>query len=177
MILLMGLPGAGKGTQGKIMADKHGMHLVSMGDVIRLYITGERRKGMLSGELLDDNEVIYLLDQVLSGIPNKDLCVLDGFPRTIPQAEWLVKKAKRENFKIYGVIHLAANEETVRERLHSRGRLDDRDDVIEERFKEYNNLTKPLLSWFKKQGIEVIDVDAERSVDEVNDDVTRALHL
>lgn len=177
MILLMGLPGAGKGTQGKIMADRHGMHLVSMGEIIRMYVTGERRVGMLSGELLDDKEVIELLDQVLSGIVNKDLCVLDGFPRTIPQAEWLLKKAKDENFKISGVVHLAANEETVKKRLQTRGRLDDQEDVIEERFREYNQLTRPLLNWFKDHGIEVIEIDAERSVDSVNDDVTRSLHL
>ena len=173
----MGLPGAGKGTQGKIMADRHGMHLVSMGEIIRMYVTGERRVGMLSGELLDDREVIELLSQVLSGIANKDLCVLDGFPRTILQAEWLLNKAKDEHFKVSYVIHLAANEETVRKRLRTRGRLDDREDVIEERFKEYNQLTRPLLEWFKEHSIEVINIDAEHSVDAVNDDVTRSLHL
>lgn len=177
MILLMGLPGAGKGTQGKIMADRHGMHLVSMGEIIRMYVTGERRVGMLSGELLDDQEVIALLDQVLGGIANKDLCVLDGFPRTIPQAEWLINKAKDEQFKISCVLHLAADEETVKRRLQNRGRLDDREDVIVERFKEYNELTRPLLAWFSEHGIEVINIDAERSVDSVNDDVTRSLHL
>jgi adenylate kinase len=177
MILLMGLPGAGKGTQGKIMADQHGMHLVSMGEIIRMYVTGERRMGMLSGELLDDQEVISLLDQVLSGIANKDLCVLDGFPRTILQAEWLVSKAASENFKINYVVHLVANEDTVRNRLRARGRLDDREDVIEERFKEYNQLTLPLVEWFKNHGIKVIEINAERSVDEVNNDVGRALHL
>ena len=177
MILLMGLPGAGKGTQGKIMADQHGMHLVSMGEIIRMYVTGERRIGMLSGELLDDQEVISLLDQVLSGISNKDLCVLDGFPRTILQAEWLVNKAEQENFKINYVIHLVANEETVKTRLRARGRLDDREDVIEERFKEYNQLTLPLVEWFKTRGIKVVEINAMRSVDEVNDDVTQALHL
>ncbi|MGH7233856.1 MAG: adenylate kinase family protein, partial [Candidatus Saccharimonadales bacterium] len=169
MILLMGLPGAGKGTQGKIMADQHGMHLVSMGEIIRMYVTGERRIGMLSGELLDDNEVIELLDQVLSGIASKDLCVLDGFPRTIAQAEWLVDKAQKENFKISYVIHLAANEGTVKDRLRARGRLDDREDVIVERFKEYNQLTLPLIKWFKEHNIKVIEINAERTVDEVND--------
>ncbi len=177
MILLMGLPGAGKGTQGKIMADRHGMHLVSMGEIIRMYVTGERRVGMLSGELLDDQEVIALLDQVLGGIVNKELCVLDGFPRTIPQAEWLLNKAKKENFKISGVIHLAADEATVKTRLRTRGRLDDREDVIDERFREYNQLTRPLLAWFKEHDIAVFDINAKRSVDAVNDDVTRSLHL
>lgn len=177
MILLMGLPGAGKGTQGKIMADQHGMHLISMGEIIRLYITGERRARMLAGELLEDDEVIEILNKVLESIPNKNLCVLDGFPRTIHQAEWLLNKAKDEGFSVDHVIHLDASEQTVRGRLHARGRLDDKEEVIEERFKEYKELTLPLIDWFRDHEINVIDINADRSVDEVNNDVTESLHL
>lgn len=173
----MGLPGAGKGTQGKIMADRHGMHLISMGEIIRLYVTADRRARMLSGELLDDQEVIRLLEQVLSSLPNKDLCVLDGFPRTIHQAEWLLNKAKNEHFTISHVVHLAASEETVRSRLQARGRLDDKAEVVEERFKEYRELTRPLIDWFKEHGIDVIEINAEHSVDDVNSDVTQSLQL
>lgn len=177
MILLMGLPGAGKGTQGKIMADQHGMHLISMGEIIRLYVTGERRARMLAGELLDDDEVINILDRVLDSIPDKNLCVLDGFPRTVNQADWLLEKSKRDNFSISHVIHLDAGEDTVRSRLRARGRLDDKEDVIKERFKEYKELTQPLIDWFNKRNIDVININAERSVDEVNNNVTRSLHL
>ena len=177
MIILMGLPGAGKGTQGKIMADQRGMHLITMGEVIRMYVTGERRARMLAGELLEDSEVITLLDQVLSGISNKDLCILDGFPRTIPQAEWLLKKAKHENFTLSHVIHLIASENTVKNRLQARGRIDDRAEVIRERFKEYNEMTEPLFNWFRQHGVDVVDVNAERTVDEVNDEVSRSLGI
>ena len=177
MILLMGLPGSGKGTQGKIMADQHRMHLISMGEIIRLYVTGDRRSRMLSGELLEDHEVIDLLGRVLESLPNKTLCVLDGFPRTIFQADWLLDKAKEENFTIDHVIYLEASDETVKKRLHARGRLDDKDEVIEERFKEYEELTHPLVGWFREHNIDVISINAERSVDEVNSDVTRALNL
>ena len=177
MILLMGLPGSGKGTQGKIMADQHQLHLISMGEIIRLYVTGERRRRMLSGELLADQEVIELLNGVLEKLPNKNLCVLDGFPRTIYQAEWLVGKAKDENFTIDYVIYLDASDETVKSRLHARGRLDDQDEVIEERFKEYEELTHPLVAWFTQHNINVININAERSVDEVNNDVSKALNL
>ncbi len=177
MILLMGLPGAGKGTQGKIMADQHGMHLVSMGEIIRMYVTGNRRSRMLAGELLEDSEVIELVSRILDGIENKNLCVLDGFPRTVAQAEWLLAKAKADGFSISHVIHLIASENTVKDRLHARGRLDDRDDVINERFKEYKELTEPLFSWFKQHNVNVINIDAGRSVDAVNDDVTKSLNL
>ena len=177
MILLMGLPGAGKGTQGKIMADQHGMHLISMGEIIRLYVTGERRARMLAGELLEDDEVINILERVLDSIPNKDLCVLDGFPRTVHQADWLLEKSKQDNFSVSHVIHLDAGEDTVRSRLRARGRLDDKEEVIEERLKEYKELTQPLIDWFNEHDIDVININAERSVDEVNNDVTRSLNL
>jgi len=173
----MGLPGSGKGTQGKMMADEHGMHLISMGEIIRLYVTGERRNRMLSGELLDDSEVIELLDRVLDTIPNKELCVLDGFPRTIHQAEWLVEKANRDNFNISHVINLDASQGTVKNRLRARGRSDDKEEVIEERFKEYAELTQPLIVWFKEHNIDLLNIDAERSVYDVNSDVSKALHL
>lgn len=177
MILLMGLPGSGKGTQGKMMADQHGMHLISMGEIIRIYVTGERRARMLSGELLEDEEVIGLLDRVLDTIPDKEYCVLDGFPRTVRQAEWLLQKARQEKFSLNNVINLEASEDTVKDRLHARGRIDDKDEVIQERFKEYSELTKPLIKWFGDHNIEVISIDAERSVDEVNNDVIKNLHL
>lgn len=173
----MGLPGAGKGTQGKIMADQHGMHLISMGEIVRLYVTGERRARMLAGELLEDSEVIEILEKVLNSIQNKELCVLDGFPRTIPQAEWLMRKSDQDHFSVSHVIHLNAGEKTVRARLRARGRLDDKEEVIEERFKEYKELTQPLIDWFNAHNIDVINIDASRSVDEVNNDVTKSLNL
>lgn len=177
MILLMGLPGSGKGTQGKMMADQYGMHLISMGELIRLYVTGERRKRMLAGELLEDKEVIDLLGRLLNSLPNKEMCVLDGFPRTVPQAEWLLEKSKQEGFSISHVINLEASEETVKTRLKARGRTDDKEAVIEERFKEYDEMTHPLVQWFLDHQIDLVNINAERTVDEVNSDVANALRL
>lgn len=173
----MGLPGSGKGTQGKMMADQHGMHLISMGELIRLFVTGDRRSRMLAGELLEDKEVIKLLDRVLESLSNKEWCVLDGFPRTIYQAEWLYDKAQKDGFNLSYVINLDASESTVRKRLHARGRTDDKDEVIEERFKEYQELTQPLLEWYASKHIKVITIDAEKSVDEVNNSVIKELDL
>ncbi len=177
MILLMGLPGSGKGTQGKMMADQHGMHLITMGEIIRLYVSGARRTQMLAGELLEDAEVINLLDKVFNSLPDKEKCVLDGFPRTFAQAEWLIEKARNDNFSISYVINLEAGEDVVRRRLQSRGRIDDKEEVMAERFREYEELTLPLVDWYKEHNIKVININAERSVYEVNDDVTRELHL
>lgn len=175
MILLMGLPGSGKGTQGKMMADTRGYHLISMGELVRMYVTGERRQKMLAGELLDDEEIISIVDKVLSSIPDDEECVLDGFPRTVRQAEWLLGGVKAGRFKINHIFHLAASEEAVKARLKARGRLDDQDSVIEERFREYNRLTRPVLTWLQQAGLTVTEINAERSASEVNDDVVRQL--
>lgn len=175
MILLMGLPGSGKGTQGKMLADQKGLHLISMGELVRLYVTGERRQRMLAGELLEDKEVIDILDRVLKTLPDDEECILDGFPRTIPQAEWLLEQVRQGRFAISQVLHLAAGHEAVKQRLRARGRIDDQEAVIAERFKEYERLTEPLLEWFAGQGIKVVNINAEQSVEKVNQDMVKCL--
>ncbi len=175
MILLMGIAGSGKGTQGKMLADTRGYHLISMGEVLRMYVTGKQRERMLAGELLDDDEIIKIVDQVLTSLPDSEQVLMDGFPRTIPQAEWLLKQAEAGRWSLQVAFHLVASREAVKNRLISRGRIDDKQDAIEYRFSEYERSTKPLLSWLSEHGIRVIDVNAERSVEDVNDDLVKYL--
>lgn len=175
MILLMGIAGSGKGTQGKMLADSRGFHLISMGEVLRMYVTGEQRERMLAGELLPDKEIIEIVDKVLSSVLNGAEVLMDGFPRTIPQAEWLLEQVKAGRFGLNIAFHLVASREAVKQRLLNRARIDDVDAAIEERFNEYERSTRPLLDWLKEHGIQVIDVNAERSVEEVNDDLVKYL--
>jgi adenylate kinase len=175
MILLMGIAGSGKGTQGKMLADAHGFHLISMGEVLRMYVTGKQRERMLAGELLDDKEIIGIVDQVLRSMPDSEQVLMDGFPRTIPQAEWLLEQAETGRWSLQTAFHLVASREAVKNRLISRGRIDDKQAAIEYRFDEYERSTKPLLDWLSGHGINVIDIDAERSVEAVNDDLVKYL--
>jgi len=175
MILLMGIAGSGKGTQGKMLADARGFHLISMGEVLRMYVTGKQRERMLAGELLDDQEIITIVDQVLTSLPDEEEVILDGFPRTIPQAEWLLEQAQAGRFNLHLAFHLVASREAVKQRLVKRGRIDDKDAAIEARFDEYERSTAPLLDWLQKHGVEVVNVDAERSVEAVNDDLVKHL--
>lgn len=177
MILLMGLPGSGKGTQGKMLADINGMHLFSTGDLLRMYVTGERRQRMLAGELLDDSEVIAMLDRALKTVNDDDECLLDGFPRTIKQAEWLLEQVKAGRFTISHVIYLQVTHDAVLQRLQARGRLDDVEAVIEARFKEYEHLTQPVVDWLGARGITILRIDGERSTDVVHRDIVSKLHL
>lgn len=175
MILLMGIAGSGKGTQGTMLADARGSHLISMGEVLRMYVTGEQRERMLKGELLDDQEIIAIVDKVLNSLTVRDEIILDGFPRTVPQAEWLLKQVKAGRYKIKAVFHLVASREAVKARLVKRGRIDDVDEAINERFDEYERSTMPVIRWLEEQGLEVVNVNAERSVEAVNDDLVKYL--
>lgn len=176
MILLMGMAGSGKGTQGKMLADLNRIHLISMGDVLRMHATGKQRERMLAGGLLGDEEIIHIVDRVLSSLeddPNQVL--LDGFPRTIPQAEWLLEQVKAGRFTLDHIFHLVASREALKKRLLNRGRIDDKADVIEERFNEYERSTAPLLEWLEAQGLTITNINAERPVEEVNTDLMNHL--
>jgi adenylate kinase len=164
----MGIAGSGKGTQGKMLADQRGFHLISMGDVVRMYVTGTQRQRMLSGGLLDDDEIIKIVERVLASLPDNEEVLLDGFPRTIPQAEWLLKQVKAGQFKLTTAFHLVASHDAVKRRLMNRGRIDDVEAAIEERFNEYKRSTEPLLSWLSDHGVKVVNVDAERPPEVIN---------
>jgi adenylate kinase len=175
MILLMGIAGSGKGTQGKMLADQYGLHLISMGDVLRMYVTGKQRERMLAGELLNDNEIIAIVDKVLSSIPDKETVLMDGFPRTITQAQWLLKQVASGRFQLDMALHLQASHETVKQRLLNRARIDDTEAAIEARFNEYERSTTPLLKWLGENNVKVINVNAERSAEAINNDLARYL--
>ena len=162
MIILIGVAGAGKSMQGRIFADEHGYAWVSTGELFRVLVTGERRKKMLQGELLSDQEVIGLVDKTLKLINLDQEFLLDGFPRTIPQAEWLLDQIHSGRLHLTAVFNLQASLDIVRERLLKRGRQDDTASVIDLRFKEYTSITMPILNYFKKENAPVYDIDAEK---------------
>jgi adenylate kinase len=171
VILLMGIAGSGKGTQAQLIVEDNGYHLVTMGQVLREYVSGEQKERMLSGELLSDEEVIEIVDKALESIPEKEEIILDGFPRTIPQAEWLLEQSKTGRFDLRIAFHLVASRAAVKQRLLGRARMDDKEDAIEKRFDEYERATAPLLSWFRDNGVNVIDINAERSVEDVHKEI------
>lgn len=169
MIVLMGVAGSGKSMQGKILADEHGYAWISTGEILRVLVTGKRRHEMLQGKLLSDEEMINLMDKVLELIDTKQEFVLDGFPRTVPQTDWLLEQVKEGRFELTAVIHLTASEEVVKSRLLGRGRMDDTEQAIAERFGEYKSVTLPIIAYLKKMGASVCDIDASEDVRHVHD--------
>lgn len=175
MILLMGVAGAGKSMQGRILADEHGYAWISTGEILRVLVTGKRRQEMLQGKLLSDDEMITILDRVLDVIDTEQEFVLDGFPRTVKQADWLLRQVEEGRFKLAAVINLVASKEVILERLKLRGRPDDTEEAIGERFKEYEAVTRPILNHFKEKKVRVHEINADRDPRAIHDDILEVI--
>ncbi len=169
MIILMGVAGSGKSMQGKMLADEHGYAWISTGEILRVLVTGKRRHEMLQGKLLSDDEMVNMMDKVLDLIDTKQEFVLDGFPRTVPQADWLLDQVHKGRFSLSSVIHLAASEDVVRSRLLERARLDDTGEAIAKRFSEYRQVTLPIIEHLRQEGARVCDIDASQEPRVVHD--------
>lgn len=175
MIIFMGVAGSGKSVQGRRLADEMGLPWLSTGEFLRMLISGDTRKAMVEGKLLSDSEIIELVRKIFNLIDVKQDFILDGFPRTIAQADWLLNQVKHDQLKVRAVIHITASEAAVEKRLMARGRQDDNPEAIKERFNEYEQAIKPILEDFKKSGVTVYDINGEQSIEEVHDEIVDAL--
>jgi adenylate kinase len=175
MIIFMGVAGSGKSVQGRMLADALGLPWLSTGEFLRMLIAGDRRKAMLSGQLLEDQEIIALIQKIFSIVDISQEFILDGFPRTAKQADWLLSQVEHGQLKVNALIHLTASEDVVRERLLSRGRPDDYEEAIVERFREYHDAILPILERFKKAGITVHTVSGEKAVKDVHQAIKQVM--
>ena len=171
MIILMGVAGAGKSMQGRLFADEHGYAWISTGELFRVLVTGERRQQMLEGKLLSDDEVIELVDRTLKLIDLRQEFLLDGFPRTKVQTDWLLGEVKSGRLKLTAVFNLTATPDVVKQRLLARGRVDDTEEAITKRFEEYKTTTLPIVDYFKQAGTPVYTIDADQDPITVHDEI------
>lgn len=171
MILLMGIAGSGKGTQGKLLAATRGYHVLSTGDLLRSYGSEDQHTRMHRGELISDDEVTVLLDTALNNLEDQNKTILDGYPRSVAQSKWLLAQAASGRFEIQYVLHLEASREAVKARIHNRARADDHDAAIEARFKEYEQATVPILNYYREHDIEVIEVNGEQPIETVHQEI------
>ncbi len=175
MILLMGIAGSGKGTQSKLLAQKDGFKVISTGELLRVYGSDDQHARMLRGEILGDQEVTELLDQALAKVHDQNNVILDGYPRRISQAEWLLGQQVKNRFQITRVIHLVASKEAVKTRLLERARPDDHDDGIEQRFQDYERDTVPILRFLEQADIRVMEINAEQPIEVVHSQILQLL--
>lgn len=160
----MGLAGSGKGTQGELLAKKIGYKYLSTGDYLRSYITKKRKKEMLQGKLINDEEMIDIIGSFLSSLEEKNKSILDGFPRTLGQAAWLLGRGQTDKFAIEGVIYLNVDEAELIKRLIDRGRPDDTREAIKRRFELYRQSTAPVIEYYKDHEIPVFEIQGNDTV-------------
>jgi adenylate kinase len=175
MIVFMGVAGSGKSVQGRMLADELALPWLSTGEFLRMLVAGERRRDMLAGRLLEDREIIKLVQKIFAMINVHEEFILDGFPRTVSQADWLLNQHKHGQLDVTAVIHLTVDEETVLDRLLQRGRQDDHKEAILERFREYEEVTKPILDHFKRAKVPVFDINGQDKVTVIHDEIKQAM--
>jgi adenylate kinase len=179
VIIILGTPGAGKTTQAQLLAQYLDCPWFSMGQLIRDKVTGQDRKDMLDGKIISDQVTLGIIDKTIAELDIKDKeCVFEGNPRSIPQAKWWLKQVHAGRFSITAVIHLVADTVVAEKRLVNRGRLDDHNDnVVETRFEQYYKSITPTLNFLKRNGVAVLEVDANGSIEQEAQLVHQALGI
>jgi len=184
-LLLVAPPGAGKGTQAARLSAHYGIAHLSSGDLLRKEVAADSAIGRAAadylrrGDLVPDELVIEMVALPVFEAARPGGYVLDGFPRTLAQAEEAYRLAQQvEGVELSAVVHLEVSPEELRRRLAGRarreGRADDTEAVIAHRLEVFDSETQPLLGFYAERGI-VLDIDGEQSVDEVFADITAAL--
>ena len=183
-LIILGPPGAGKGTQATKIAEALGIPAISTGDIFRAHIKNETELGRQVKEVLASGG--YVTDEITNAIVGDRLqqddaargFLLDGYPRTLAQVEALDTMLSEQGHSLDAVLELTVDEDAVVERLLKRaeieGRSDDTEDVIRERQAIYRKETAPLAEVYSQRGL-LVQVDGMGSVDEVFVRITEAL--
>lgn len=157
-IVLLGAPGSGKGTQGERLMARYAIPQISTGDLLRAAVKagsplGQRaRTAMDAGELVADDIVIGMIQERLDADDTANGFILDGFPRTIAQAEALDELLASLDRPLQSVVHLDVDKDEILTRLMSRGRADDSEETIRNRLDVFEAQTSPLLDYYRQQG-------------------------
>jgi len=191
-LILLGPPGAGKGTQAQRLVSKHGIVQLSTGDMLRAAVKagtsiGVKVKDIMDrGELCPDELVVAIVADRIEEPDAKRGFILDGFPRTVAQAEALDHMLHKKHLELDGVIELKVDEEALLERIKNRIRetqargeplrADDNPDVLKTRLHAYRTLTAPLIDYYRGKGM-LLGVNGMAPVDEVTAAIDEVLAL
>jgi len=186
-IILLGPPGSGKGTQAQLLVRRYGIIQLSTGEMLRAAVAAGTPVGlkakeiMASGGLVPDDVVVGIISDRIDQPDAKNGFILDGFPRTVPQAEALDELLKRKHLKLDAVIELRVNESALLSRVETRVaqmrergeevRLDDTPEVLTKRLASYRSQTEPLIHYYSERR-KLSTIDGMMAIDEV----TRAIH-
>lgn len=186
-IILLGPPGSGKGTQAQLLVQRYGIVQLSTGEMLRAAVAAGTPVGlkakeiMASGGLVPDDVVVGIISDRIDQPDARNGFILDGFPRTVPQAEALDELLKRKHLKLDAVIELRVNESALLSRVETRVaqmrergeevRVDDTPEVLTKRLASYRSQTEPLIHYYSERR-KLSTIDGMMAIDEV----TRAIH-
>jgi len=189
-LILLGPPGAGKGTQAQRLVKKHGIVQLSTGEMLRAAVAAQTAVGlkakdiMASGGLVPDEIVIGIISDRLDQPDAAKGFILDGFPRTVPQAEALDELLKRKHIRLDAVVELRVNESALLQRVETRVaemrargedvRIDDTPEVLAKRLASYRSLTEPLIHYYSERR-KLLTVDGMMTIEEVTREINRIL--
>ncbi len=189
-LILLGPPGAGKGTQAQRLVHKHNIVQLSTGEMLRAAVAAQTPVGlqakdiMASGALVPDEIVIGIISDRLDQPDMKNGFILDGFPRTVPQAAALDELLKKKHIKLDAVVELRVNESALLSRVETRVaemrargeevRIDDTPEVLSKRLASYRTLTEPLIHYYSERR-KLLTVDGMMTIEHVTREINRIL--
>jgi len=190
-LILLGPPGSGKGTQAQRLVERHGIVQLSTGEMLRSAVAAGTPVGlqakdiMAAGGLVSDEIVVSIISDRIDQPDAKNGFILDGFPRTVPQAEALDELLKHKHMKLDAVIELRVNESALLARVEKRAeetrargeevRLDDTPEVLTKRLAAYRSQTEPLIHYYSERR-KLLTVDGMMTIEEVTREISRILH-
>jgi adenylate kinase len=189
-LILLGPPGSGKGTQAQRLVQRYGIVQLSTGEMLRAAVAAQTPVGlkakdiMASGGLVPDDIVVGIISDRLDQPDAAKGFILDGFPRTVPQAEALDELLKRKHMKLDAVIELRVNESALLQRVETRVaemrargeevRIDDTQEVLTKRLASYRSLTEPLIHYYSERR-KLLTVDGMMTIEHVTREISRIL--
>src|SRR5450759_4529209 len=189
-LILLGPPGAGKGTQAQRLVQRYGIVQLSTGEMLRAAVAAQTPVGikaqhiMASGGLVPDDVVVGIISDRIDQPDAKKGFILDGFPRTVPQAEALDELLKKKHLKLDAVIELRVNESALLQRVETRVaqmrardeeiRVDDTPEVLTKRLASYRSQTEPLIHYYSERR-KLLTVDGMMTIEHVTREINRIL--
>lgn len=180
IIIMLGAPGSGKGTQSEMLSDILNLPHLNMGNEFRKAIDQKSEWGTIAKQYIDKGELVPdeftndFLKELLLDTKYKKGCIFDGFPRTTNQADELENILFNKGKGIDKVINLNIDYETIKDRLLKRGRKDDTEEVVDNRIKVYKDESKPLIQYYDQKKL-LKEVESKGNIEEVNQKILECL--
>jgi len=177
---MVAAPGGGKGTQGERLAARFGIQHVSSGEVLRAEVHADTAAGLeiaayqRRGDLVPDQIVFELLTPVVAAAAARGGYILDGFPRTLPQAMTAADLGRRLDLTLDAAVYLNVPEAVLMQRLLARARADDTADVIGHRLAVFTETTSPLIDYYRDRGI-LVEVNGDQAPESLTADIQARL--